>query len=70
MTQRVQQGTERIIQTDSRTGLPGGLIKLLNRIESKYLIIHEWALLIAQRKVDSAFGINWSIFNLYYIKTK
>ncbi len=47
-----------------------GLIKPLNRIDSKEWIIREWASLIAQRKVDGAFGINWSIFNLYCIKIK
>ncbi len=47
-----------------------GLIKPLNRIDSREWIIREWASLIAQRKVDGAFGINWSIFNLYCIKIK
>ncbi len=68
--QRVRQRTERIIQTDSRTDSPAGLIKHLNRIDSKEWIIREWASLIAQRKVDSAFGINVSIFYLYWIKIK
>ncbi len=47
-----------------------GLIKPLNRIDSKEWIICEWASLIDQRNVDSAFGINWSSFNLYCIKIK
>ncbi len=56
--------------TNRFTGLPTGLIKPLNRIDSKEWIIREWASFIAQRKVDGAFGINWSIFNLYFIKIK
>ncbi len=52
------------------TGLPTALIKPLNRIDSKEWIIREWASLIAQRTVDVALGINWSIFNLYCIKIK
>ncbi len=52
------------------TGLPAVLTKPLNRIDSKEWIIREWASLIPQRKVDDAFGINWSIFNLYCIKIK
>ncbi len=51
------------------TGLPTGSIEPLNRIDSKEWIIRERASLIAQRQVDGAFGINWSIFN-FIIKIK
>ncbi len=44
-----------------------GLIKPLNGIDLKEWIIRKWALLIAQRKVDGAFGIH-GIFNLYCIR--
>ncbi len=44
------------------TGLPTGLIKPLNKIDSKEWIIRVWVSLVAQRKVDGTFEINLSIF--------
>ncbi len=75
-----QEGTERIIQTDSRTKTIHWFTNcfdqafeqnwLQQKNDSKEWIIREWASLIAQRTVDVALGINWSIFNLYCIKIK